>query len=1624
MKASRTMRHVVLAVVVGMAASGAAGCRTMTPAVGTTVLENWLFPDHVSVLLARDHGEWASVSDQTWARGEFLGYIQAVLDATRIRIDLLARTVQVWVDADDAVWSPEHSPTGALLPIAQGRQSRGGMPILEATFEDLAAAIGLACDPDQTRDADGDRIEDNDCLLAACGGPCPIVDHCHPFATFDEMLEGAEGLVTALAVDLAHATVSWEHQPADPAGGWEARPVLHIRFHTNVEFGAAIIFPGFLEAALEYRFTYFDGSVLVPLGVGDGPCDSPPFGCDGDPDDGQEMTWTDFTSDIPEAHWETRNLVLEAPTAGWQYPRDGTDTDLSIELTSAAREFILTAWDSHRLFEYEGMVDRARAEILDGLRVATANIALLVQGYLSFLQPPGGLRLSTSLVRSCVNGLPDPPDIAPGRAPWLLMRFLEGSAGASRYFWNAMTGPLEAMDAYTGVSSFQFMGVHPANPYSVWTAGFDLMSDTDCDGIADDADLCPVTCSRASDLDDDHDSIGNSCDMCMLLPRSDTGLPRRSGDYYTGFVGRFTDADLDGVANWCDYCPEMNAYTLGEAGWIDPKREESATVDLNAWAAGPPAGYVGVAGKDDDGDGWANRCDNCPSVANRDQWNCNADWEKLNSWLADPPLPGIMGWGDACDPFYPCVDACLAPDSSPMLHADSLYGTTGWASPPDDGTAYVDICPDMLATPTPIDTHVRGCKCDQDDVDDDDCQTLLCPHNGGMGDPRRGWFDTDYDGVPRDDAETILPTPYEYKALYSDDASLGLIGTRSGSGRYAGYAAYYAGLDRTTRQEWNWLDDVCHGEYGVACGRPWLKMWFRPESTPGSSFSTVGGYSVPAYGNTYTQLVQADGQGVRSTLPPGVFESPYGGGGGSATGLTTPFNMDETGRLTINSGPLIDVLRVPCLAEWGPCPRWNVALLFDEPGSIVAGMTISNWSLKTNDLGWTLGAKVKPGYQFDLLDSSSAAEFDANGDPYRIWFFGGRKFDDGVSDQMWGANLVVLDDAGVPRSVDASGLPVAIKNAVAPDVTKVRYELSPITRENMWPAARAGAILACTGQVAASGGPCKDNCPKIEVALGLAEPPDGITNAAGSLVLVGGHGVAGPLDDIWVYEEKATWEKPPSAAASDPGPWPSGWRQLGTLPDVAGGLADAGTVQIGKTLWLVGGRTSAGVTADAFRIDLETGQAQRLAAVGAPGGRTTPAVAFDFAKSSLLVFGGTDGAGRALNDLWRIDVATGRWSHVLPACTGNSCPMGGGRPSMIVAAPSGEITVIPDRGLATPTTGGWTLKEGGWVSVGDKRGDLAVADCDANGAIEPLYAARCGQAGHGGYPDFGRMRCNDGELACQAPLKPSSVVNQYSTPNLAAMVADGDKLYGLHGAQVETYQVGSDGGLTLVRTNTLARAGTDLAVANGALVVADAQGATFYRIADGTRLSSVPTCGKARRVFAEGNRAYVVSVLSVLVVDVSDVSAPEVLQRTRLLVGPGELAVHSSSDCSWFDAGADRLLDRMSGGAGFGRSAAVYDHGRLYLHVLGGLHVLDLRNPYAPTLLGSVPVDFVRDMRVEDGFVYGNRPGHRTWVVAEQGGSWAYVGEHDVRVWVEGTVDAGDWTIHWEAGRLEVATRQ
>jgi len=261
--------------------------------------------------------------------------------------------------------------------------------------------------------------------------------------------------------------------------------------------------------------------------------------------------------------------------------------------------------------------------------------------------------------------------------------------------------------------------------------------------------------------------------------------------------------------------------------------------------------------------------------------------------------------------------------------------------------------------------------------------------------------------------------------------------------------------------------------------------------------------------------------------------------------------------------------------------------------------------------------------------------------------------------------------------------------------------------------------------------------------------------------------------------------------------------------------------------------------------------------------------------------------------------------------------------------------------------------------------------------------------------------------------------------DLAAVVASDGELFAVRGSQVEVYRVGGDGSPSLQRTLSLRRVGHDLSAAGGVLAVADPSGVSLYDSTTGSLLSAVPTCGKARRVFVDDRRVYVVGLMSILVLDVTDASAPAVLQRLRLLPSPSGMTIRSCGDCTWLDRGVDRLFDGLGGGGPAGRSAAAYDHGRLFVHLLGSVHVLDVRDGYGPGVVGSVPAGFVTELRAEGDFIYGNLPGRRSWVaVGRDGASWVYAGQHDVRRWVDGTVDLERWTIHWEPGKFQVGTRQ
>lgn len=355
-----------------------------------------------------------------------------------------------------------------------------------------------------------------------------------------------------------------------------------------------------------------------------------------------------------------------------------------------------------------------------------------------------------------------------------------------------------------------------------------------------------------------------------------------------------------------------------------------------------------------------------------------------------------------------------------------------------------------------------------------------------------------------------------------------------------------------------------------------------------------------------------------------------------------------------------------------------------------------------------------------------------------------------------------------------------------------------------------------------------------------------------------------------------------------------------------------------------------------------------------------------------------------------------------------------------VAAWSERIDYIRAPGSRTRST-----HDGDGDEAGERTLGVARIDCDGDTAIEARFGLRC-STGSAGFPDYGRLRCDGPDLACRPPMLPGEVVREYRMPQIRAMAAQGNELLALEGRDIDVYRLESDGALTFDRRLRPPREAHDLAVSGNTLLLADARGVSLLRANDGGLLGELEFCGRVRRVFAQGSRAYVVGLFQVMMIDISDPTDPVVLQRIGLLPDrDGGLRAYSTADCGGVDALLDRLCDATGACGAFGRAAAAHDGGRLFLHLFGTLHVLALREDLGADVLASLPVGLLTDLALDGAFVYGNGPGHRTMVIGEAAdGSWIPAGEHDVTGWVSGVVEIGPWVIRADRGRVQVATRQ
>src|SRR5207302_11070442 len=133
--------------------------------------------------------------------------------------------------------------------------------------------------------------------------------------------------------------------------------------------------------------------------------------------------------------------------------------------------------------------------------------------------------------------------------------------------------------------------------------------------------------------------------------------------------------------------------------------------------------------------------------------------------------------------------------------------------------------------------------------------------------------------------------------------------------------------------------------------------------------------------------------------------------------------------------------------------------------------------------------------------------------------------------------------------------------------------------------------------------------PPARERAGMATGADGQT-----VVLFGGEGNAGLLDDTWVLDGAAWAQRRPT-----------------TSPPARAGGAMAGDTARG-TVVLFGGSGAHGALDDTWIWDGTTWTEQHPTARPAP--RADPVLAFDSASGRMLLFGGVDAHGSFLNDTW------------------------------------------------------------------------------------------------------------------------------------------------------------------------------------------------------------------------------------------------------------------------------------------------------------------------------------------------------------------------------------------------------
>jgi hypothetical protein len=182
--------------------------------------------------------------------------------------------------------------------------------------------------------------------------------------------------------------------------------------------------------------------------------------------------------------------------------------------------------------------------------------------------------------------------------------------------------------------------------------------DQDGDLLPDCIDNCPITYNPAQ-VDNDGDGAGNACDNCPGL--SNPGQ---------------ADTDLDFVGDACDNCPTVLNPTQDDSDG-DGVGDVCDGCPLDPAKSSPGQCGCGVADTDTDGDSFADCVDNCDTIANPTQADCDMDGdgdacEIFNGTQLDLNMNGIP---DNCENCPAITTYCTA--GTTTSNCNALMSATG-----------------------------------------------------------------------------------------------------------------------------------------------------------------------------------------------------------------------------------------------------------------------------------------------------------------------------------------------------------------------------------------------------------------------------------------------------------------------------------------------------------------------------------------------------------------------------------------------------------------------------------------------------------------------------------------------------------------------------------------------------------------------------------------------------------------------------------------------------------------------------------------------------------------------------------------------------------------------------------